>query len=850
MTGGEWSEAERLFAVAAGLPASERTAWLARSGAPPGVRDLVARMLSAHDAEPAFLEPPTHVAGVLARAVAPLQDPWPVPVGGTIAGWDVLERIGAGGMGVVFLVRKQGLANRGALKLIQQGIDSAALSQRFVRERHILSRLEHPNIARLLDGGASERGQPYFVMEYVDGLPITTFCDRARSGVRARLALFLQVCDAVAYAHRHLVVHRDVKPSNILVTADGTVKLLDFGIARLLADDVDPSATLTQGPMFTPDYAAPEQVQGETVTTAADVWALGAVLYELLAGAKPFARRTGGIPGLVTAILTEEPTPPSRVRAAAARSTLARDLDNIVLKAMQKEPERRYASVTELAADIRRCLDGLPVSATAPSLVYRASKFVRRHKAATAVGILAAALGSVATWQGIVATRERARAQARFDQVRKLANAVIFTYQDGVRNLAGATAVREQMVSDAAAYLDTLAAEATGEPELRVELARAYDRLGDVKASFSTASVRNGEAARDFYNRAMALKTGLLAREPGSPVYAAEIAITHDKLGHVAFGMGHRDEALDRYRRARDLREALVAGGHSDPQLRLLLARNYRDLAVRGRTPANVEEGLALCQRALTLSEALVREEPDSEAYLENHGDVLEGIAAILETSTERRRDAVAAYERLIEIRRGHAERFPLNLVLGQKHGMAFSYLGDTWFELGDLSKAIDAYRRSVAALDPLVRQDPLNEPLAQDTANIRSSLGYSLAALGDTRESVEILRAVLPLVERKSGRDAGDRTAAIRLAMAREGLALATTNVARRPDRPRADRLAALIEARSLYEQALETYERFRRDEGRPLPTINVDLDDAVTDVREALRRNGVAVADLGRVR
>ncbi|WP_018971373.1 serine/threonine protein kinase [Rudaea cellulosilytica] len=322
----------------------------------------------------------------------------------------LLRLIGRGGMGEVHLAERGDgqFEQRVALKLLPQ--PTPGLLQRFRQERQILARLEHPNIARLLDGGVGEANIPYFAMEFVDGTPITEFVAANDLDVTATLMLFLRVCDAVQYAHRNLVVHRDLKPSNVLVARDGMPKLLDFGIAKLLDTTAEGEATRTQLRAFTPDYAAPEQIRGEAVTTATDVYALGVVLYELLAGARPYKLKRNE--SLEQAILVVEPPEPSTAAASTTRAkTLRGDLDRIVLTALAKEPERRYASAEALAADIRNYLGGLPITARGDGAMYKLRKFILRNKAiaaaTAAVALILVAATAISTGQALRAERER-----------------------------------------------------------------------------------------------------------------------------------------------------------------------------------------------------------------------------------------------------------------------------------------------------------------------------------------------------------------------------------------------------------------------------------------------------------
>ncbi len=421
MTPERWQAINAALDAALELPPGERAAYLDRHA--PDDADLRARVLDlarAYDEAQSFLDEP--VAGYLG-VVAPEPDDDAL-AGRRVGPYRLLRRLARGGMGAVYLAARddQQYEKMVAVKLIRRGFDTEDVQRRFLAERQILARLEHPHIARLIDGGvteppagASEEGRPYLVMEYVEGRPLDAYCDAHRLSVEQRLRLFLDVCQAVRYAHGRLVVHRDLKPSNILVTEDGVVKLLDFGIAKLLAEDAqEPALTRTGMRVMTPEYAAPEQVRGEAVGTATDIYALGVLLYKLLTGRLPYRVRGASTREIERAILDVEPDRPSTAvteakdaegavtpetisrdrgtSVSALRRRLSGDLDTIVLEALKKEPERRYASVEAFEEDVRRYLDGLPVRARKDTLWYRTTKFTRRHRFGVAATALILAL--------------------------------------------------------------------------------------------------------------------------------------------------------------------------------------------------------------------------------------------------------------------------------------------------------------------------------------------------------------------------------------------------------------------------------------------------------------------------
>ena len=421
------------------------------------------------------------------------------------------RRIGQGGMGDVYeAVRDNDFHKRVALKIVRHGLDSELARERFQQERQTLAVLEHPYIARLLDGGEAANGCPYLVLEFVDGEPIDQYCTgHSRDEV---LTLFLKVCEAVEYAHRNLVVHRDLKPANILVTSEGEPKLLDFGIAKLL----DPGAAVTQtlARTLTPQYASPEQVRGQAITTASDVYSLGVVLYQLLTGRKPYTVETTSDFSLERVICEEPPAPPQ----------LDDELDDILMMALRKEPERRYASAAELARDIARYRDNEPVSAAPDSTAYRVRKYVVRHwigLASTTVAVLALCIGAgVATYQAYIAKQ-------RFNQVQKLATSFLFDFHDQIVNVAGTTKARALVVKTAMEYLGDLSRTAGSDPELQGQLAQAYSRVADAQGAPGMANLGDRAGAEANYKHAADLYEQLLKRYPA---YTTDAVLNAVKL--------------------------------------------------------------------------------------------------------------------------------------------------------------------------------------------------------------------------------------------------------------------------------------------------------------------------------
>jgi len=420
MADDRWTRIESLFDQALDLEADRVPGWLASLD--DDVRAELERLWRAHRAAADFLESPAVAAAAELVAEGHASD----LAGAQIGPYRVVREIGRGGMGAVYLAHREDVDLEVAIKRLTHSIASSRAVRALLAERRTLARLEHPHIARLLDAGLAEDGTPYFVMEWVDGVSLTRDCDARRLHVDARLALFLEVCRAIEYAHGRLVVHRDIKPSNILVTGDGVPKLLDFGIAKVLDDTRDRLSTVTLGQFMTPQYASPEQIRGEGIGTASDVYSLGAVLYELLAGRAPHDADTGTPFEVSRRILETEPPPlPEAVPADAAevassrrttprrlRSQLSGDLATIVAQAMHKDRARRYASVAALADDIERHRTGRPVLARGDSLAYRSERFVRRRWLPLAFAAAAVATGvSFAVFHTRQVATERDRAQ-------------------------------------------------------------------------------------------------------------------------------------------------------------------------------------------------------------------------------------------------------------------------------------------------------------------------------------------------------------------------------------------------------------------------------------------------------
>lgn len=595
-----WARIEELFHQVLRLPVSQRLSWLDQACAGDAeLRAAVVSLLEAEADDEAYLQPA--IRGSIGKLTPPAS-------GARVGPYELIREIGHGGMGTVYLAQRvEGdFRQNVALKLASPGADSSFVLSRFRHERRILAGLNHPNIARLYDGGADASGQPYFAMEYVEGRPLTEVAEQDHLSVRARINLFLEVCEAVEYAHQRMVIHRDLKPDNILVTAEGAPKLLDFGIAKLL----DPAQTDAQAGaslaltrpeyrLMTPEYASPEQVRGEPVSAATDVYALGAVLFELLTRSKAQTVTVPTAVELDRVICQTDVVRPS----TKAPEPIDRDLDYIVLKAMRKEPGQRYPSVSEMAADLRRWLEGLPVLARQGAWSYRAGKFLRRNR----LGLAAAMLLVIAVAGGVISTvRQKRVAERRFQQVRNLANTFLFEVNDELRDLPGTTAVRKKLVDTAITYLSSLAPEAGGDPELTYEIARAYQRVGSIQASIDTGGLSRHREAIESWRRGAALIEGVARDRPRDARFQGLRSTLRLSIGRARETLGEPG-AID------ELRQALVLFQQTlqlDPQSSRTLSGIFATHNVIGDWELGMgrpSQALAGFEEALRIAREMVR---------------------------------------------------------------------------------------------------------------------------------------------------------------------------------------------------------------------------------------------------
>ena len=779
MTTDRWQRLEDLFHAMLGLPAESRAASLAAAcGDDLELREEVQHLLQADAHAGTFVG---GTAAGLERVAAIL-----LPEGAHIGAYRTVRELGRGGMGTVYLGERSDarFEMRVAIKVIKRGMDTDAVLQRFRHEQQILAGLEHANIARLLDGGTTGDGLPYFVMEYVEGQSIDEYCRTRQLPIDARLRLVRQVSAAVSYAHQHLVVHRDIKPANILVTADGVPKLLDFGIAKLL----DPgenrlSMTTAFGAQaMTPQYASPEQLRGEHVTTASDVYALGVLLYELLAGTRPYDLTDKSL-AASRRIVDAEVANPSVTAARRNDHLLSRrlrgDLDSIVITAMRKEPTERYGSVALLDDDIRRHLERLPVVARGDSWTYRTARFVRRRKlgvAAAAAIVVSLVGGIIATsWQARVARAERIRAERHFNDVRKLANSVLFDYHDAIEALPGATAVRERLVKDALAYLDSLAAEAGGDPALQRELAAGYDRMGTVLGRTYAANLGDTKGAIESYQKALRIREALVAADPTNPQDRRDLADSYRHLGWLETPSA---AGVDHFRQAVAIHAQLVAEQPGDLGRRIALARAYNELGTTLEDRSDFAGALENERRALSLLEEVSGAIPANQELRR----VLSTTHDYMGRSLFLRGDVMAALEsnaRALELRVALAAQYPTDATLRRMVAISYQMDADIRDLAGDSAGALAGFRRKLAMDEALLAADPANAQAHGDIGYSHERLGDILAKRGAHAEALSHYRRASD--EWESGTQSGNMALAVKLASTRAGVARAEANLGHR---------------------------------------------------------------------
>ena len=773
MTPERWQKIKEVLAGAWDTAPENRAAYLASSCVGDDSIRREVELLLEHERELSsqFLNE-TALAEATARVLPARGDLW---IGRRFGSYKTIQQIGAGGMGEVYRAFRADDQYRKevALKVVRAGQDSDFIISRFKNERQILASLDHPNIARLLDGGTTEEGTPYLVMELIAGQPIGEYCDARKLSIPERLALFMQVCAAVQYAHQRLIIHRDIKPGNILVTGEGVPKLLDFGIAKILDVEDQPGhseSTLTMFRLLTPHYASPEQVRGEPITTASDVYSLGVVLYELLTAQSPYPKSTRGPQETARAVCEYEPLKPSVVvrpdksqpvnpakgrpsdnrMSMGAPEKVARqlrgDLDNIVLMALRKEPQRRYASVEQFAEDIRRHLASMPVRARKDTSRYRASKFITRHKG----GVAASAAIVVILIAGLVITMQEARiAKRRFNDVRSLANSLIFDVHDSIRDLPGSTPARKIIVDRALQYLNVLAQESAGDVGLQRELATAYERVGSVQGDYLQDNLGDSQATLASYKKALEIRKQIRA-ESRDWNDQLSLAQGYRLVAHQEWATGNRHAARSDIDESIAISDALRKAQPNYPTIlyEVSFARGVSAAIGYPDDPLATQKIIEDYRRALDGDEALLKIQPNDSHTLHGYAVDLSNLGSMLEASDPQA--ALTNYLKVLEI---DLKLTQISPEIRYRRGVAMAYgsIASVYDDIGDYAHAVENDSKGVAIYQELNRADPKNALLRQGLAIAYTNTATAAArvekfdmALDYSSKGLEIMRGLV----------------------------------------------------------------------------------------------------------
>jgi eukaryotic-like serine/threonine-protein kinase len=781
-----WLRVKEIVQGALAEPPGNRPDWAAAACA--GDAELareVDSLLAAHDAAGSFIETPALARPGLAVVVEELQGTATL-AGQRLGPYELVREIGHGGMGAVYLAVRADDEYRKqvAIKVIRSTLAPSFIRQRFRHERQILADLDHPYIARLIDGGSTDDGAPYFVMEYVDGLPIDQYCGAGRLSIDARLALFEQVCSAVQYAHQHLVVHRDLKPSNILVAADGTPKLLDFGIAKLLGADEQSRQDRTETGMraMTLESASPEQVRGEPVTTSTDVYALGVLLHRLLTGRGPYEVTTTTPHELAREICEKDARRPSEVTTDAGIARRLRgDLDTIVLKALQKDPARRYGSVEQFAQDVTRHLSALPVLARPDTVRYRTTRFVARHKMGVAASALVAIslVGGIAAtaWEAHVARQQRGRAERRFNDVRTLANSFLFEFHDAIEPLPGSTKARELVVRRALQYLDSLATESTNDPTLERELAAAYDRVGDVQGLPNFANLGDTAGALRSHRSALALREALAAAKPSDTALRRDLLTTYSHLTSLLVSSDSH-AALGYARKALVIREADYARNPRGVAERVSLAISYQQIGAIMTALGDYAAALDSVKKQTSTFDALLEANPADMGARRNASVSYKGLGALLEKMGDRSA-ALEKYRRAVAFDevRARADANSGQAQLDLSYG--YASIGYTLSTMGDIPGALDNYDRALKCREKAVALDPHDANARDTVTRAHLSIGQVYRKAGRPLDALPSFQRALAIVSERHASDPANGGVANRLANVYGAFAGASAEIA-----------------------------------------------------------------------
>jgi serine/threonine protein kinase len=688
--------------------------------------------------------------------------------------FQLIRKLGEGGMGQVWLAEQILPVRRPvALKLIKAGMYDESVVHRFQSERQSLAIMDHPAIAKVFEAGTTAQGQPYFVMEYVPGLPITEYCDSKKLSINERLDLLIEVCEGVQHAHQKALIHRDLKPANILVVeVDGkpVPRIIDFGLAKATAPHIARESIFTQMGHFlgTPGFMSPEQADPnvQDIDTRTDVYSLGAILYVLLSGVLPFENRKGQkqpLDELLRKLRAEDPPRPSTkvvvdrdssAAIAEARGSEPRqlvrqlrgDLDWITMKALEKDRTRRYGAASELAADIRRYRNHEPVVARPASAAYRCSKFIERNKLALvvaavfAVVVMAAAVATVR--EARIAQTEEARAEQRFESLRKLTNSLLFEFHDSIENLPGSTAARELVVSRALEYLEQIETDSPNDPATLHDLAAAYERIGRIRAEENhphLGGVGSLEQAQQLYEKALAIRQRLAAANPRDPSLQIDLIGTMALAGAIQYQLGDLDGAADFGQRRLKLEERLAATQDS-AKLQYDIADSLISDGFLKIWLGEYASALDDEHRALAMNEGFLHTDPnnlrDGRRVLISHNWVAMALKFDRQFSA-----AADEYRKALQIAGQLALRDPNNTSVQAFLAGDNEELCKSLAYAGSFSEVRSRCRAAIVMNEDLVKSDKNNVQAVADLASSNLTMGLALYLMHSPREALAFVR-------------------------------------------------------------------------------------------------------------
>lgn len=733
-----WTFIEELFHRVIDLPANlqaDRVSQIQKEY--PDYADAVEKLWNAHRKSGNFL------SGTIVDEIN-------IQPGERVGPWEVRREIGRGGMSTVFLAeRVDGRFERQvAIKFLHGFIPGKDMAERMKGEQRILAGLDHKNICKLLDAGVSAGGRPYFIMEYVNGEPVDQYCENGDLTVAQRLHLFEQVCEAVLYAHQRMIVHRDLKPSNILVNRSGQVKLLDFGIAKILSEEPELDITNTQPSLhlMTPEYASPEQVEYRPVTTGTDVYSLSLVLCKILTGSLPYKLQKKTPLEMGKLITDTEPVKPSALvkklnskgedseggnTPPEIERILKGDLDNIILKALRKDPDRRYSSVEQFLQDIRNYLEDRPVTARPETVGYRAKKFIRRNRGpvATAALVVILLISSmvISLRQAEIADTQRRIAEERLGDLRELAGSMMFEIHDAIAPLPGSVQVREMIAENISEYLEQLSALDEEDPDLKLELAGSYRRIGDLLGNPTTSNLGRSQDALENYDKALEQLNSVQSLHVESRAYTRERAVILEKKSDVLASLQRLEEAEELQRESVSLFRQMMnqdSNGESEFSYAVSLLK-LGDLMGHPNFPnlGMPDSSMTLYKEAEAILDRLYRQTEKSVRVVQYNGIIHERIGVIYEQLAQTN-SSIEHFEKSMELREEFIELDPMNLDAIRDKAVSLENLAKVHLQTGNLSEAEKRFKESFQTFQWLYNSDPTNYSAIQSLAISHIHLG------------------------------------------------------------------------------------------------------------------------------